>query len=351
MKLVLGQKEIAAPSVKTSKIEIDGADGSIDYSDFFGEVKYGEATHVFSFTALVPRSDFLSHYSIVKNALHGKKLKIIIDDDPSFYYVGRCYVSKFTNEKGIGTISVECECEPYKYKKNETTILHSFSGKNLFDCVNPTIATAYNTAVTSLPTGVRITSLNQGQWRFAQFKIAPIKVLAGRTITLSCKATASAGAAARIGLGYFKNPYNPLSITAYSTISSNTVSLAVDAKYAETFDSVGLWLYSSRDSDGQANSYVDYTDVQLELGSTATAYEAYDSTSKTVTITAVNGRKAAVPTVIATKDATIGMGSFTASLQADKEYSIHELELKEGENLFTVTGSGLCLIKYQEGSL
>lgn len=128
LQLVLGQKEIAAPTVKTNKLEIDGADGFIDYTDFFGEVKYGEATHVFPFTALVPRSDFLSHYSTVKNALHGKKLRIILDDDPSFYYVGRCYVSKFTNEKGIGTISVECECEPYKYKIAKTVVTRAVNG-------------------------------------------------------------------------------------------------------------------------------------------------------------------------------------------------------------------------------
>ena len=101
LKLVLGKKEIAAPNVKTTKLEIDGADGFIDYTDFFGDVKYGEAKHVFQFTVLVPRNDFLSHYSIVKNALHGKKLSIILDDDPGFYYVGRCYVSNFTNEKGM----------------------------------------------------------------------------------------------------------------------------------------------------------------------------------------------------------------------------------------------------------
>lgn len=136
LKLVLGQKEIAAPTVKTNKIEIDGADGFIDYTDFFGEVKYGEATHIFPFTALVPRNDFLTHYSFVKNALHGKKLPIILDDDPGFYYVGRCYVSKFTNEKGIGTISVECECEPYKYKLNKTVITKAVNGTEVIALTN-----------------------------------------------------------------------------------------------------------------------------------------------------------------------------------------------------------------------
>ena len=160
LKLVLGQKEIAAPTVKTNKIEIDGADGSIDLTDFFGEVKFGEATHVFPFTTLVPRNDFLSHYSTVKNALHGKKLRIILDDDPSFYYVGRCYVSKFTNEKGIGTISVECECEPYKYKINKTVVTRTVSGT-----ADITLTNSRKRAVPTITTTAAMTIVfGDGSW-------------------------------------------------------------------------------------------------------------------------------------------------------------------------------------------
>lgn len=126
--LILIEKEIGAPHVKTKLIEIDGADGSIDLTDFFGEPKYGNVTHRFTFSSIVPWNDLLSQYSEVKNALHGKKLRIILDDDPSFYYVGRCYVSSFTNEKNISTITVECECEPYKYKLNQTVVTRAVSG-------------------------------------------------------------------------------------------------------------------------------------------------------------------------------------------------------------------------------
>lgn len=136
LKLVLGPKDIGAPSVKKKILEIEGADGFIDYTDFYDGPKYGEVTHVFPFTTLVPRSDFLSHYSIVKNALHGKKLPIILDDDPGFYYVGRCYVSKFTNEKGIGVISVECECEPYKYKLAKTVVTQAIDGTAVITLTN-----------------------------------------------------------------------------------------------------------------------------------------------------------------------------------------------------------------------
>lgn len=136
LKLILVEKEIGAPLVKTKLIEIEGADGSIDLTDFFGDPKYGDVTHKFTFNTIVPWNDFLSQYSNVKNSLHGKKLRIILDDDPGFYYVGRCYVSSFTNEKNIGTISIECVCEPYKYKLNKTVVTKAVSGTEIIVLTN-----------------------------------------------------------------------------------------------------------------------------------------------------------------------------------------------------------------------
>lgn len=48
--LVLGSKEVAAPNVKTVKIDIEGADSALDLTEFFGEPKYADVTHTnFSF--------------------------------------------------------------------------------------------------------------------------------------------------------------------------------------------------------------------------------------------------------------------------------------------------------------
>lgn len=122
LNLVLSSKEIGSPAVKTVKIDIEGADGDLDMTDFFGEPKYENVRHKFRFSTIVPQSEFLTLFSTVKNAIHGKRQRIILDDDPSFYYTGRCHVSSFTSEKGTGTVSVECDCEPWRYKLNPTVI-------------------------------------------------------------------------------------------------------------------------------------------------------------------------------------------------------------------------------------
>jgi len=126
--LILKPKEMASPAVKVRKIEIEGADSSLDITDFFGEAKFEDFTQKFDFSTTVPQSEFLSLYSQIKNALHGKKMRIILDDDPLFYYLGRVSVLPFGTEKGIGLVSVECDCEPYKLKLQPTIVSVTVNG-------------------------------------------------------------------------------------------------------------------------------------------------------------------------------------------------------------------------------
>lgn len=126
--LLLAGKEIGSPEVKRMTIDVEGADGTLDYTDFFGEPKYTDVKHKFPFATQVPKGEFLSHYSQVKNALHGKKMRIILDDEPDFFYVGRIYVQPFSSDKTIGYITIEAECEPYKYKLAKTVVTRAIAG-------------------------------------------------------------------------------------------------------------------------------------------------------------------------------------------------------------------------------
>lgn len=126
--LILASKELGAPTVKTMTIDIAGADGSLDLTDFFGEPKYENVIHKFQFSTIVSQSEFAATFSTVKNALHGKKMRIILDDDPQYYYVGRLAVSSFTSQRGIGNIDIQADCEPYKYKLERTVITRAVDG-------------------------------------------------------------------------------------------------------------------------------------------------------------------------------------------------------------------------------
>lgn len=134
--LVLNSKEIASPSPKIEKIEIPGADGELDFTEFFGEVKYQNRKLIFNFTLLDTPSNFLTAFSNIQNAIHGKKLHVTLDDDPNFYYVGRCAVDKWKADKNIGKITVEADCEPYKYKNAVTTVSRSITSSGTISLTN-----------------------------------------------------------------------------------------------------------------------------------------------------------------------------------------------------------------------
>lgn len=134
LRLILTKKEVGSPAVKETKIEIEGADSYLDLTDFFGEPKYQNVNHKFDFSTIEKNS--LSLFSTIKNTLHGKKVRIILDDDPAFYYVGRLSVSGFTSEKGIGSLTIEADCEPYKYKTVKTIITQAVNGTSTITLAN-----------------------------------------------------------------------------------------------------------------------------------------------------------------------------------------------------------------------
>lgn len=148
LKLILLEgKEIGSPDVKENRIEIEGADSDLDLTEFFGEPKYKNVMHKFPFSFAGPIGDFLSHVSAIKNAIHGKKLPIILDDDPAFFYMGRIHVLPATTVRNIGYVTIEAICEPYKYKVQPTIMSVTVDGTQAITLTNsrkrsvPTITT------------------------------------------------------------------------------------------------------------------------------------------------------------------------------------------------------------------
>lgn len=115
LNLILTSSQISAPSLKEKYIDVDGADGSIDYTQCYGRIFYEDRDLQFEFTygGLV---DYAEKFSEIQNKLHGKKFDIRISDDLDWFYVGRVTVDKWKSSKAVRNITVTCRCEPYKYK-------------------------------------------------------------------------------------------------------------------------------------------------------------------------------------------------------------------------------------------
>lgn len=121
--LVLTEKSLGLPEPKTSGVEIQGADGEIDTSEVLGgEIKFSNRILTFKFTMTDEYEDFNDKVSTIANYLHGRKMRIILDEDELCYYYGRCSINEWRTDRRIGQIVVNCNCEPYKYDLNETII-------------------------------------------------------------------------------------------------------------------------------------------------------------------------------------------------------------------------------------
>lgn len=119
--LVLSKKTIEAPSPKLETVDVPGADGSLDMTEYFGGVRYNNRKIKLEFSTELSGNELLEMYSNVQNDLHGVRFdSIILDDDKDYRYTGRV-VSVSLTESRISRIIIECECEPYKIGINDST--------------------------------------------------------------------------------------------------------------------------------------------------------------------------------------------------------------------------------------
>lgn len=163
--LILKSKTIGAATVKTKTVDIEGGHGSLDYTAFFGGPKYNNRTLTFTFASTKNPLSFIQSYSDLMNSLHGQKMKIILDEDPNYHYVGSLSVGDYSTSGKIPTVTVTANCEPFKYKNTMTTVSRAVSGSasitlpNMRKKVVPTITT---TAEMTIVFGGRTSTMAAG---------------------------------------------------------------------------------------------------------------------------------------------------------------------------------------------
>lgn len=120
--LIQQNVEVGPAEPKTSLVEIPGGNGSIDLTEALGAgVAYKDRTIKWIF-ALYPGEPWASKRSEVSNAINGKRLRIVLDDDPTWYYDGRVSVTDHKSDNRLHQITIEATCAPYKRKLTESSI-------------------------------------------------------------------------------------------------------------------------------------------------------------------------------------------------------------------------------------
>lgn len=107
--------DIGLPTVKKKQINLKGADGVLDLTDAFGRTLYGNRKLTFRFDHEDRNyTEWMIRAAEVVNYLHGKRKKVVLDNDPNYYYDGRisCKITK--NNKIYSQIIIEIDAAPYK---------------------------------------------------------------------------------------------------------------------------------------------------------------------------------------------------------------------------------------------
>lgn len=161
---------VGAAPVRIVTVDVEGRDGALDLTEYFGEPLYDDRELEMTFTA-APTTDRNGVFRTFYNAIHGKRCKISLSEDAGIYYMGRCEVSDFDTSERDGEITVIATCEPYYYKAEPTTETFEVDGttqktfSNLRKTVIPTFTLS---AAMTIKQGDSSYSASQGTWSDAR---------------------------------------------------------------------------------------------------------------------------------------------------------------------------------------
>lgn len=105
------------PEPKTFFQDVPGADSSLDLSTATaGRVVYNRRTMTLNFGCGYEINVWPRIYSEILQKFHGKEGKLIFDDDPMYYYIGRMSISDYSRINRLGTFTMTVNADPYKYE-------------------------------------------------------------------------------------------------------------------------------------------------------------------------------------------------------------------------------------------
>ena len=115
---------VARPTPGYKYIDIPGADGSLDITDYLiGRPTYSDCSGQFEFYVANENpetgesyGDWPSRKSSISSFLDGRELKMILEDDPQYYYTGRFFMRNWEPGANYSTVTIEYRVRPYKFR-------------------------------------------------------------------------------------------------------------------------------------------------------------------------------------------------------------------------------------------
>ena len=117
--LIVAPYAIPMPEPQTNFVEIPGRDGALDLSGAFGTVRYADRIIPLTLYARAPFDTLISAFA---SDVHARRMNMIFDRDPTFYYDARMTIEDVERHWGYCELSLECRVKPYKLEQFETAI-------------------------------------------------------------------------------------------------------------------------------------------------------------------------------------------------------------------------------------
>ena len=120
---------ISPPEVKTYLVSVPGRSGSLDFTEALtdGQPAYYDRQITMTMYCFAGDEQLPDMERACRNALHGRKMNIMLDCDPEYYYRGRLSVD-WVSEGNIDIATITADCDPYKYKLSPTVREFDVSG-------------------------------------------------------------------------------------------------------------------------------------------------------------------------------------------------------------------------------
>ena len=120
---------MSSPVPKTKYIDLPIGNGSIDMTEaIYGDVSYSDREATFVVGLKISLADRTLTQEFITNALHGRRMSIMLPDDPYHYYMGRLSVGPLRLNGTVANMEITAICDPYKYKSALTVVSDTIPG-------------------------------------------------------------------------------------------------------------------------------------------------------------------------------------------------------------------------------